>query len=79
MDCSPPGSSVHGISQAKNIGVGSHFLLQGIFLTQGLKPCLLHLLHWQADSGMLYVNCVVCVLINQVLVYQLFLSTMDRS
>ena len=31
----------------KNIGVGCHFLLQGIFLTQGLKP---HLLLWQADS-----------------------------
>ena len=29
----------------KNIGVGCHFLLQGIFLTQGLNPCLLHLLH----------------------------------
>ena len=27
-------------------GAGSHFLLQGIFLTQGLNPCLLHLLHW---------------------------------
>ena len=25
-------------------------LLQGIFLTQRLNPCLLHLLHWQADS-----------------------------
>ena len=24
-----------------------HFLLQGIFLTQGLNPCLPH---WQADS-----------------------------
>ena len=24
-----------------------HFLLQGIFLTQGSNPCLLH---WQADS-----------------------------
>ena len=24
--------------------------LQGIFLTQGLKLCLLHLLHSQADS-----------------------------
>ena len=30
-------------------GVGYHFLLQGIFLTQGLNPCLLHLLHLQAD------------------------------
>ena len=27
-----------------------HFLLQGIFPTQGSKPGLLHLLHWQADS-----------------------------
>ena len=26
----------------KNTGVGSHFLLQGIFLTQGLNPGLLH-------------------------------------
>ena len=34
----------------KATGEGCHFLLQGIFLTQGLNPCLLHLLHWQADS-----------------------------
>ena len=26
----------------KNTGVGCHFLLPGIFLTQGLNPCLLH-------------------------------------
>ena len=31
----------------KNTRVGCHFLLQGIFLTQGLNP---HLLHWQVDS-----------------------------
>ena len=90
MDCSPSGSSVHGIFQArvlewgacaikstwkwkservsrsvvsdslwphglgptrllcpfsfpgKNTGVGSHSLLQGIFLTQGLNPGLLY-------------------------------------
>ena len=30
----------------KHIGVSCHFLLQGIFLTQGLNPHLL----WQADS-----------------------------
>ena len=29
---------------------GLHFLLQGIFLTQGLNLCLLKLLHWQLDS-----------------------------
>ena len=31
----------------KNSGVGHHFLLQGIFPTQGSNPCLLH---WQVDS-----------------------------
>ena len=34
----------------KNTGVGYHSLLQGIFLTQESNPCLLFLLHWQADS-----------------------------
>ena len=33
----------------KNTGVGCHFLLQKIFLTQGLKLCLLSLLHWQTN------------------------------
>ena len=31
----------------KNTGAGCHFLLQGIFQTQGSIPCLLH---WQAGS-----------------------------
>ena len=35
MDCSPPGSSVHGDSPGKNTEVGCHALLQGIFPTQG--------------------------------------------
>ena len=42
MDCSPPGSSVHGDSPGKNTGVGCLALLQGIFPTQGLNPGLLH-------------------------------------
>ena len=29
----------------QNTGVGCHFLLQGIFLTQELNPCLLRLLY----------------------------------
>ena len=33
----------------KNTGVGCHFLLQGLFQTQGSSPCLLHW-HWQAVS-----------------------------
>ena len=40
IDRSPPGSSVHGILQART-GEGCHFLLQGIFLTQGSHPHLL--------------------------------------
>ena len=34
-------------SPGRNTGVGCHFLLQGIFLTQGSNPPLLY---WQADS-----------------------------
>ena len=41
-----PDSSVHGDSLGKNIGVGYHGLLQGIFQTQGLNPGL----SLQADS-----------------------------
>ena len=37
-------------SPDRNTGVGSHSLLQGIFPTQGLNPCLLCLLHWKMCS-----------------------------
>ena len=50
MDCSPPGSSVHGDSPGKNTGVGCHFLLQGIFPAQGLNS---DLLHWQVGIFLL--------------------------
>ena len=53
MNCSPPGSSVHGIFPRKNTRAGWHFLLQEIFPTQVSNPSLLHLLHWQADSLLL--------------------------
>ena len=49
MDCSPPGSSGHGVSQAILEWVAIS-LLQGIFPTQGLNLCLLSLLHWQVGS-----------------------------
>ena len=39
MDCSPPGSSLHGDSPGNNTEVGCHALLQGIFLC------------WQALAG----------------------------
>ena len=50
MDCSLPDSSIHGNSPGKNTGVGCHALLQGIFPTQWLNPCLLCLLNWQPGS-----------------------------
>ena len=37
MNCSPPGSSVHGDSPGKNTGVGCHALLQG-FPDIGIEP-----------------------------------------
>ena len=63
MNCSLPGCSVHGISQATILLWGWHFLLQGIFPTQGSNPWLLpHILHcrwilyhwatWKAPSSL---------------------------
>ena len=37
-------------SLGKNAEMGCHFLLQGIFPTQGSNLCLLYLLHWQVGS-----------------------------
>ena len=37
MDCSPPGSSVHGDSPGQNTGVGSLSLLQGNLPNPGIK------------------------------------------
>ena len=51
MGCSPPSSSVHGISQARILEWVAISCSRGISLTQGLKLCLLYLLHWQADLG----------------------------
>ena len=47
MDCSPPRLLCPWDFPGKTTGVGCHFLLQGIFPTQGSNP---HLLHWQVDS-----------------------------
>ena len=42
LHCGLSGSSVPWDFPGKNTGVGSHFLLQGIFPVQGSKPSLLH-------------------------------------
>ena len=48
MDCSPPGSSVHGILQAKILGCNAISSSRRSSSTQGSKRHLLCLLHWQA-------------------------------
>ena len=49
-NCSPPGSSVHGILQARILEWVATLFLQGVFLTQGSNPRLLCLLQRQAGS-----------------------------
>ena len=41
MDCSPPGSSVHGIVQATVLEWVAVSFSRGIFQSQGSNPCLL--------------------------------------
>ena len=64
MDCSPPGSYVHGDSPGKNTGVACHALLQGIFPTQGSKPGLSHcrqILYCLSHQGS---PCIIWVLVK---------------
>ena len=70
MDCSPPGSSAPGISRQEHWS-GVPLPIQGIFPTQGLNPCLLHLLHWQVASLPLVppgkpvcLNCLVTAVVS---------------
>ena len=53
MDRSLPGSSMHGIFQARILEIGPHFFFQGILPAQGSNSYLLHLLHQQAGSSLL--------------------------
>ena len=53
MDCSQPGSSVHGDSPGKNTGVGCHALLQRIFPT------------WGSNTGLLYYRWILYCLSHQ--------------
>ena len=73
----------------QNTGMGCHFLLQGIFLTQGSNPHLLSLLHWQVDSlppttwearqGIPNVSCQGALLGSQigVLIFSFFLKILS--
>ena len=53
LDCSSPGSSIHGILQARTLEWIAISFSRGIFPTWGLKPhrlCGLFFLQWQAGS-----------------------------
>ena len=43
MDCSPPGSSIHGIFPGKSTGVGYHCLLLVITITAIINSCIKYL------------------------------------
>ena len=49
IDCSPPGSSVHGILQTR-ILQSVAFPPPGDLVSPEIEPHLLCLLHWQGDS-----------------------------
>ena len=62
--CNPMAMEVHGIFPGKNTGMGSHFLLQKLFLTQGSNPGLLHcrqILHRLRHQG----SPTVCISVFQ--------------
>ena len=65
MDCSPPGSSVHGIFQARILEQVAISFSRGIFPTQGLNPHLLscrqipyHQVTWKVKKGIKQNNVV---------------------
>ena len=75
MDYNLPCSSVHGIL-GKNTGVGCHFLLQGIFLTQESNPGLPH-------CRQIFYE-VVCTLFSVILkcalgIFQVVLLVMEKA
>ena len=53
-----PRDSSRQAPSGQNTGVGCHFLLQGVFLTQGSNLRLLGLLHWRADCFTTVPTCV---------------------
>ena len=71
----PPDSSVPGIYQVRDTGVGCYFLLQGNFSTQGMSP---HLLHWYANSLPQNQNVTWCILVFLLQMLLLFIHHILR-
>ena len=63
-DHSPPGSSIHGILQARLLEWVAGPSSRGIFPTQRLNMCLFHLLHWQAGPSPLAPPGKPCVFLS---------------
>ena len=69
MNCSLPGSSVHGLLQARILEQVAISYSRGTFLFQGSNPSLLHLQHRQVDS--LPLHCLGRPMLEFVVVVQL--------
>ena len=77
VECSLPGSSVHGDSPGKNTRVGSHVFLQGIFLVQGLYTGLLHCrqilyqlsYQWSPESPIIQVRSYFAIIYIYIYIY----------
>ena len=70
VDCSLPGSSIHGDSPGKNTGMSCYALLQGIFTMQGSNQGLPHcrqILYRLNHQGSAHLN-------NLTILYNFFLS-----
>ena len=52
VDCNPPGSSIHGVFQARTLEWVDISYSNGSSQPQGWNLCLLCLLHWQANSSL---------------------------
>ena len=81
----PTGLLCQWNSPDKNMGMGCHFLLQGLFLMQGSNSCLLH---WQVDSlppshqGSPYrclVNRNICIIMERSSSFYLILEIKKQS
>ena len=70
VDCSPPGSSIHGIFQARILKWVAVSSSRRSSPTQGLNLHLLHLLHWQANSLPLsHQGSPICIIKSRVFSY----------
>ena len=65
MDCSLPGSSVHGDSPDKNTGVGCHAFLQGIFPTQGMFSSSTFI-YYVYTCMYIYIHICMCIYVENV-------------